>query len=152
MSRLLIIGFLPLDFEWIVIIAVCLLLIGLIFEPTRKAIGLLLIILGILECLTCIGAIFGIPSIFIGGAFLFSGKKSPSVIIRSPPAIPLSSTSLTQKSDQIKLATKSELVSKKDVIIAECPLCKEKQSVPIEYDGRKIKCQACTSEFMVEKN
>jgi hypothetical protein len=45
----------------------------------------------------------------------------------------------------------SRPVLKKSEIIAECPVCKEKQSVPLEYDGRKIKCQICRSEYIVKQ-
>ncbi|MFH1428016.1 MAG: DUF5362 family protein [Patescibacteria group bacterium] len=44
---------------------------ALYFKPLRKTIGLLLIILGALACMTVIGLIFGIPMIIVGGLFLF---------------------------------------------------------------------------------
>lgn len=47
-------------------------LFGLTIKPIRKAVGLLLIILGVLECLSCIGMIIGVPSIIVGGVFIFS--------------------------------------------------------------------------------
>ena len=37
----------------------------------RKATGLLLVILGIITCLTGIGMIVGVPLIFVGGILLF---------------------------------------------------------------------------------
>jgi len=49
-----------------------LLIIAIAIKPIRKAIGLLLVILGTLECLTGIGLIIGIPSILIGGILLFA--------------------------------------------------------------------------------
>ncbi len=41
-------------------------------RPIRKAVGLLLIILGVFECLSLFGLLVGIPSIVLGGVFLFS--------------------------------------------------------------------------------
>lgn len=48
-----------------------LLLAPLFWKPTRKAVGLLNIIVGAILTLTGIGAIVGIPMIFIGGICLF---------------------------------------------------------------------------------
>lgn len=42
-----------------------------IWGPTRKAIGLLAVILGFFACTTLIGAIVGIPMILLGGFLLF---------------------------------------------------------------------------------
>ena len=44
---------------------------ALYFKPIRKTIGLLLVILGFLACMTVIGLVLGIPMIIIGGLFLF---------------------------------------------------------------------------------
>jgi hypothetical protein len=54
------------------VVAILLILLALAVRPVRKAIGLLLIILGILECLTVVYLIIGIPSILIGGILLFA--------------------------------------------------------------------------------
>jgi hypothetical protein len=137
------------NYEWLIIgIGFCLLLMGLIFEPFRKAIGLLLIILGILESVSCVFLIIGIPSIFIGGIFLFSSKKTPSVVIQPSPTITLRPTNPIQKSE---LQSELQLVTKKNEVMAECPVCKEKQSIPIEYSGRQVKCQICKTEFIVKE-
>jgi len=55
---------------WLVLIAVVFLL-PLFWKPTRKAVGLLNIIVGTLLTVTGIGAILGIPMILIGGICLF---------------------------------------------------------------------------------
>jgi hypothetical protein len=52
-------------------IVVVLIILALAIKPIRKAIGLLLVILGGLACMTVIGAIIGIPMIIVGGIFLF---------------------------------------------------------------------------------
>ncbi|MCL4549833.1 MAG: zinc ribbon domain-containing protein [Bacteroidetes bacterium] len=49
----------------------------------RKAIGLLLVILGILGTMTVIGAVFGIPMILLGGILLFIGDGSPNVVLEN---------------------------------------------------------------------
>jgi len=54
------------------IIGAGLVILAIAVRPVRKAVGLLLIILGIFGCFTIIGLLFGIVSIFIGGIFLFS--------------------------------------------------------------------------------
>ena len=61
------------DIQEIIILAVVVILTvaALSFKPLRKAIGLLLVILGILASLTFIGLVFGIPMIVIGGLLLF---------------------------------------------------------------------------------
>jgi len=46
-------------------------LAGLFIPPIRKAMGLLLVIVGAISCLTLFGAIAGIPMIFVGGILLF---------------------------------------------------------------------------------
>jgi len=61
------------DFVSIFVIVSSLLLIcAVAFKPIRKAIGLLFIILGIIECVSIIGLVIGIPSILVGGILLFS--------------------------------------------------------------------------------
>ena len=58
--------------ELVVIVSVILLVVAIAVKPIRKALGLLLIILGILECLTVIGLLIGIISILVGGILLFA--------------------------------------------------------------------------------
>ena len=53
------------------LIVVVLIIAALTVKALRKTIGLLLVILGGLACLTIIGLIVGIPMIVIGGLFLF---------------------------------------------------------------------------------
>jgi hypothetical protein len=57
------------------VLGLCLLIIlivaALAIKPIRKTIGLLLVILGGLACITVIGLIVGIPMIIVGGLFLF---------------------------------------------------------------------------------
>jgi hypothetical protein len=53
------------------IVAVALVILALNVKPLRKAIGLLLVILGTLASLTGIGIIIGIPMILVGGILLF---------------------------------------------------------------------------------
>jgi len=56
----------------LLIIGLLLIIVALMVKPVRKAIGLLLIILGILASLGLgIGLIVGIPMILIGGILLF---------------------------------------------------------------------------------
>jgi hypothetical protein len=56
---------------WIVIAAAVLFVLALAIRPLRKAIGLLIVILGALASLTGVGLIIGIPMILIGGVLLF---------------------------------------------------------------------------------
>jgi hypothetical protein len=60
--------------EWklLLVLLGLLLVLGVFCEPFRKAIGLLLVILGFIECLTIAGLIIGVPSMLIGGSFLFA--------------------------------------------------------------------------------
>jgi hypothetical protein len=44
---------------------------ALTFKPLRKTLGLLLVILGAIACLTFIGLIIGVPMIIVGGILLF---------------------------------------------------------------------------------
>ena len=46
-------------------------LLALLIKPLRKAIGLLIVLLGFIACLTFWGAIVGIPMILVGGILLF---------------------------------------------------------------------------------
>jgi hypothetical protein len=50
---------------------IVILLLPLFWAPTRKAVGLLNVLVGTILTITGIGAIFGIPMIFIGGVCLF---------------------------------------------------------------------------------
>ncbi len=45
--------------------------VAILFKPMRKTIGLLLVILGTLACLTFFGLPVGIPVIIVGGLMLF---------------------------------------------------------------------------------
>jgi hypothetical protein len=45
--------------------------LALAFKPLRKAIGLLLVIVGAILCLSLIGLILGVPMILAGGLLLF---------------------------------------------------------------------------------
>lgn len=45
--------------------------LALLFKPMRKTIGLLLIILGAIACLTLFGIVIGIPMIIAGGLMMF---------------------------------------------------------------------------------
>ena len=55
----------------IIAIAVALVLVAMIVRALRKATGLLLVVLGLLACLTGVGFIFGVPLIFVGGVLSF---------------------------------------------------------------------------------
>ena len=50
---------------------ICFVVLPLAWKPSRKAIGLLNIILGTIVSLTGIGIIIGIPLMFFGGILLF---------------------------------------------------------------------------------
>ena len=50
---------------------IVLLVLPLLWGPTRKAVGLLNIIVGTILTITGIGAVFGIPMILVGGVCLF---------------------------------------------------------------------------------
>jgi hypothetical protein len=45
--------------------------LALAYKPLRKAIGLLLVIVGAILCLSLIGLILGVPMILAGGLLLF---------------------------------------------------------------------------------
>jgi len=55
----------------LLVVAGGLFVVALTVEPMRKAIGLVLIVLGFLACLTVAGIIIGIPMMLIGGFFVF---------------------------------------------------------------------------------
>lgn len=57
-----------------------LLIVILVVPPLRKAFGLVLIVVGILLSITVIGAIVGLPLVFIGAVLLFIGGKKKEVI------------------------------------------------------------------------
>ncbi len=59
------------DIVTFLIVGLLLTVVALAIKPIRKAVGLLLVILGILASLTGIGLIIGIPMILIGGILLF---------------------------------------------------------------------------------
>ena len=54
-----------------IIAVVIILILPLFWKPTRKAVGLLNIIVGTILTLTGIGAIFGIPMILVGAVCFF---------------------------------------------------------------------------------
>lgn len=58
-----------------VVAGAVLLILALLIRPVRKAMGLLLVILGTIACLTVMGLAIGIPLIFVGGILLFIGKR-----------------------------------------------------------------------------
>ncbi|MDP3963935.1 MAG: DUF5362 family protein [bacterium] len=54
-----------------ILVFITLAIAALSYKPIRKTIGLLLVVLGGLACLTVIGLVIGIPMIVVGGLFLF---------------------------------------------------------------------------------
>lgn len=58
--------------QWIIAGSIVLFLCAILIRPVRRAIGLLLVILGCIECMSLIGLVIGIPSILVGGVLLFS--------------------------------------------------------------------------------
>ena len=54
-----------------IVFLVVMIALALAFKAMRKTIGLLLVILGAIACLTFIGAVIGIPMIIVGGLMLF---------------------------------------------------------------------------------
>jgi hypothetical protein len=52
-------------------IAAALVAIAMIIRAVRKAIGLLLVVLGVFACFTGIGFLIGAPLILVGGVLLF---------------------------------------------------------------------------------
>jgi len=55
----------------ILALSLALFIIALVFRPTRKAMGVVLCVLGTLECLSGFLIIIGLPTIFIGALLLF---------------------------------------------------------------------------------
>lgn len=55
----------------VIAIAALLLLVAFLIKPIRKTVGLLLVIIGAIICLTYVGMVIGIPMIFVGGILLF---------------------------------------------------------------------------------
>jgi hypothetical protein len=53
------------------LLVVILIVVAFKIKPIRKTIGLLIVILGGLACLTVIGLVIGIPMIIVGGLLLF---------------------------------------------------------------------------------
>ncbi len=67
------------DIFWIILFLIMLVL-PLYWEPSRKAIGLLNIILGTIISLTGLGILIGIPMLIFGGICLFyKSSKSNNV-------------------------------------------------------------------------
>ena len=58
--------------DYIIILSVLIFILAIAIKPIRKAIGLVLIIAGIFECLSIIGILIGLFSILIGGIFLYA--------------------------------------------------------------------------------
>ena len=54
-----------------IVLGVVAVFVALSIRPLRKAIGLMLIILGTICCFTLIGIIIGIPMIIVGGVLIF---------------------------------------------------------------------------------
>ncbi len=54
-----------------VAIVILLSLSAFLIKPIRKTVGLLLVIIGAIICLTYVGMVIGIPMIFVGGILLF---------------------------------------------------------------------------------
>ncbi len=63
-----------------VIFFIILLVIPLYWEPSRKAIGLLNIILGTIISLSGIGLVIGVPMIVFGGICFFYKSKDRKII------------------------------------------------------------------------
>ena len=55
----------------VVIAAAVMFILALAVKPLRKAIALVMLILGGIVCLTGIGIIIGVPMILVGGVLLF---------------------------------------------------------------------------------
>jgi hypothetical protein len=54
-----------------ILIVVVLIIAAISVKFLRKTIGLLLVILGSIACLSIIGVVVGVPMIIVGGIFLF---------------------------------------------------------------------------------
>lgn len=61
----------PITLTTVLCVAALLIALSLMLKVIRKAAGLLLIILGIMACMTGIGLLFGVPLIFVGGILIF---------------------------------------------------------------------------------
>lgn len=61
----------PIIFPLVVVITLSLVIVALKVKALRKTLGLLLVVLGGLICLSIIGLIIGIPMIIVGGLLLF---------------------------------------------------------------------------------
>lgn len=57
--------------EFVILITIALVVLALLIKPIRKTIGLLLVLLGFLACLSIIGLFVGIAMILVGGILLF---------------------------------------------------------------------------------
>jgi hypothetical protein len=61
----------PITLTTVLCVAAMLIALSLMLKVLRKATGLLLIILGIMACMTGIGLLVGVPLIFVGGILIF---------------------------------------------------------------------------------
>jgi hypothetical protein len=59
------------NMETFLIAGAVMFVLAIAVKPLRKTIGLLMVVLGGIACLTVIGLIVGIPMIVVGGVFLF---------------------------------------------------------------------------------
>ena len=91
------------EIKGFLIIVVIMFIASLFIPYIRKAIGLLLIILGAIGTFSMIGAIFGIPMIILGGILLFIGGSSAKTEITNDNII-------SEEPDEIRI---------------ECPFCAE---------------------------
>ena len=53
------------------IVGIALFIVAMCIEPVRKAIGLVMVVAGIILMLSVIGFIVGLPMLFMGGLLLF---------------------------------------------------------------------------------
>jgi hypothetical protein len=81
------------------VIALILLILAIVWKPSRAAIGVVLILIGLGVTFTGVGAIVGVPMVFIGVIFLITGLQKkrepvdvrvkyegqPQVIVSPPP-------------------------------------------------------------------
>jgi hypothetical protein len=61
----------PITLTTVLCVAALLIALSLMLKVIRKATGLLLVILGIMACMTGIGLLVGVPLIFVGGILIF---------------------------------------------------------------------------------
>jgi len=52
-------------------VTVILFILAIACKPIRRAVGVAIVVVGVLECLTGIGIIIGLPTIFFVALFLF---------------------------------------------------------------------------------